>query len=116
MSVVSPSVTIVLDRERTLRFNKSGLQKYFEAAKRKPTEGFSIDTLDDACAFLYGGLSADDPELTLAQVEEWMNPIVYSLTVKAFVEYLTLARPARATQEAEASGKEDPLAESSSVN
>jgi hypothetical protein len=116
MSVVTPKVTITLDRERTIRFNKAGLQKYFDTTNRKPTDGFAIDTLDDACAFLYGGLTFEDPALTLEQVEDWMNPIVYAHTVKAFVEYLRLAAPAKVEQEQEANGVESPLAESSSVN
>lgn len=116
MSVIVPSVKIKLDRERTIRFNKAALNRYFQAAKRKPTDGFSIETLDDACAFLYAGLSTEDPALTLEQIDEWMDPFVYSDTIKAFVEYMKMARSARATQEAEAAGTESPLAESSNGN
>jgi hypothetical protein len=115
-SIVAPQVEIELDRTRHIRFNKAAMQKYCELTGRKITDGFSVETLDHACAFLLAGLSVEDPELTLEQVEEWMNPGVWIRTMRAFSEYLLLTAPARVRQETEASGKPSPLDRNSQAN
>lgn len=71
-----PEVKIMLDRERTLKFNFNALV-YFEEATGKNYLQMNQNNLSvsDFRALMYGCLKSDDPELTLEQTGEIMSLI-----------------------------------------
>lgn len=84
-------VTIMLDRERTLRLTMRGLFAFKKATGKDLIKGIGKEefTAEDSMALLWACLIHEDRELTLEQVENIVDLSNLSVVQNAITEYMT---------------------------